>query len=168
MMKQSLQRTRFLLRSITRQKRDGMDLLESDHVRVELLFLRWRLTNNPTRRGQLFDTIKKALTDHMRLEEARFYPECGTVTELLRLVSESYEEHRQIKALLKEISGLSQSSQAAQQKMRVLMEEVENHVYKEENYLFPRVREFMKKNQLQKLSRDLLQLKEQKSQRIAA
>lgn len=167
MVRQSLQRTRFLFRALTRQKLEGMDLLESDHIRVELLFLRWRLSS-AAKRAEIFGEIRRELIEHMRLEETRFYPECENVTELMRMVAEAYQEHRQIKMLLKEISGHSHDSEGVRQKMRVLMEEVENHIYKEENSLFPRVRVFMKRNQLLKLSRDLRSGKVQKNQKIAA
>jgi len=166
MVKESMQRIGFLIRAFTQRRLDGLDILEMDHMRVELLFLRWRFTTRLSAREELFSMIKKELLNHAQLEETVFYPACEKILELKRLVADSQEEHKIIKALLREISELPQNHERTITKMRVLMEEVEHHVWEEENMIFPRIRFFMKKNQLDKLSRDLRLAKRERPARV--
>jgi len=168
MVKQIIQRTGFFFRTLTRRKLDALDLLEADHIRVEFLFFQWRMTNDRARREELFSMIKKELLAHTSLVETYFYPACEKISETKRLIMDSKEEHKLIKQLLREISSLSQGNERVVAKMRVLTEEVQNHVRIEENVLFPRIRTFMKKNQLDRLSRDLRQAKQVRQQKIAA
>jgi hemerythrin superfamily protein len=168
MVKQIIQRTGFFFRTLTRRKLDAFDLLEADHIRIEFLLFQWRMTNDRARREELFSIIKKELLAHTSLEETYFYPACEKITEAKRLILDSKEEHKQIKHLLREISSFSQGNEKVTAKMKVLAEEVQNHVKNEENVLFPRIRTFMKKNQLDRLSRDLRQAKQVRQQKIAA
>jgi hemerythrin superfamily protein len=91
----------------------------------------------------------------MEKEESIFYPACEKISELKPLVAESYEDHKFVKALLEELSEISQNTDRATSKMKTLIEEVEAHVMEEENDLFPRVRVLMKKGKFNKLSRDI-------------
>jgi hemerythrin superfamily protein len=163
MMKQSIQRLGFFFRKLTQRKLDVLDQLEEDHIRVEMLFVQWRMGSSEARRRQIFDKIRQELSQHMHREESRFYPACSKISELKPLMSDAAEDHRQIKILLKEISDLpSMESERAKNKMRVLLKQVEDHVTEEENELFPRVKALMKKGQFNRLSREIRQIRERK------
>ncbi len=155
MVTELIQRAGFFLRALTQRKQDGLDLLEVDHVRLEMLFWRWRVATGVASRTRLFALIKKEFLDHSRVEEAVLYPTFEKVLELKKFVAESLEDHKLVKALLKEISELGHDHERSGVKMKILMSEVQRHVVEEENVLFPRVRLAMTKGQLDKLSREI-------------
>src|SRR4051794_4128620 len=99
MMKESIQRVRFFFRTLTSRRLDVLDWLEKDHIRIEMLFLRWRFTK-VNGRSLIFESIKKELQSHSDLEETLFYPACEKILELKDLITESYEEHNQYKVLM--------------------------------------------------------------------
>jgi iron-sulfur cluster repair protein YtfE (RIC family) len=108
------------------------------------------------------------LSTHIQREELVFYPACAKVKELKGYIAESYIEHKQIKALLRELSSISHQSERGRSKMRVLIRNVEHHVFEEENVLFPKVRASMKKGQFDKLSREIRVSRRPKAQKLAA
>ena len=72
------------------------------------------------------------------------------------LVLESYEEHKQIKVLLKEMDDLVTDSEEFEPKLRVLQEIVEHHAEEEEEgNMFPQVRELIDDAALEELGRKL-------------
>ena len=72
------------------------------------------------------------------------------------LVLESYEEHKQIKILLKEMDDLVTDSEEFEPKLRVLQEIVEHHAEEEEEgNMFPQVRELIDDAALEELGRKL-------------
>ena len=72
------------------------------------------------------------------------------------LVLESYEEHKQIKILLKEMDDLVNDSEEFEPKLRVLQEIVEHHAEEEEEgNMFPQVRELVDDIALEQLGRKL-------------
>ncbi|MGZ3709891.1 MAG: hemerythrin domain-containing protein, partial [Bdellovibrionota bacterium] len=127
MVKQSLQRLRFLARTVMRTERDALDWLEADHIKVETLFFLARIIPNRRRRAEIFQRIRSELLQHGALEKKVFYPACSRIPELRSLVEESLLEHGQIENLLGEIVTLG-NAEHAQARIRVLMEEVEHHV----------------------------------------
>ncbi|CAM6053772.1 unnamed protein product [Sphagnum tenellum] len=155
MVKETLQRAGFLIRTITQRRLDGFDLLEQDHIRLDLLFLQWRFARSKPRKQRIFDNIKKEILVHTQLEESVFYPACEKIPDLKRLVSESLQDHKQFKILLRELDDLTITSEKASVKMRILREEIKQHVNKEENQMFPRFRALAKKIQIDRVNRDL-------------
>jgi hemerythrin superfamily protein len=72
------------------------------------------------------------------------------------MVLESYEEHKQIKTLLREIEDLASKSEKFEPKLTVLQENVEHHAEEEEEgKMFPKVRELMDESQLEELGQEL-------------
>lgn len=168
MLRQTLQRLGFVFRKLTRRQLDVLDQLEEEHIRVEMLFLQWRLSRNEGQRKRLFDQIRQALSAHMHREETLFYPACAKIRDLKDQVNEGFAEHRQVKTLLKELASLTQTSERANAKMRALVRAVEHHVSEEENELFPKVRMTMKKGQFNQLSRKIRVSRRAKVQKLAA
>ncbi|MEO5969846.1 MAG: hemerythrin domain-containing protein [Bdellovibrionia bacterium] len=160
MVKETIQRAGFFVRSLTNRRLDGLDLLERDHVGVEMLFLQWRFARSKGRTQRIFESIKRELLTHGHLEESIFYPACDKFPEMKRMVSEALQDHKQFKILFKEIDDLTITSDRADVKMRILMEEVKQHVNMEENQMFPRYRMLAKKTQIDRLNRDLRANKE--------
>jgi hemerythrin superfamily protein len=75
--------------------------------------------------------------------------------ELKDMVLESYEEHKQIKTLLREIDELVSDSEKFEPKLKVLVENVEHHAEEEEEGMFPQVQELMDEADLEELGQEL-------------
>jgi hemerythrin superfamily protein len=119
-------------------RRDALDLLKEDHERVQKLFDQVRSTDEQ-RHPAIFERIKLELDVHAHIEETVFYPNLKSQgdKELVDMVLEGIEEHRQVKMFLKEIDALSGDSSKFEPKLKVLMEDVEHHVSEEEDEMFP-------------------------------
>lgn len=81
------------------------------------------------------------------------------------LVRESYEEHEQVKNLLKEMEALVSDSKRFEPKLKVLQENVEHHAEEEEEgKMFPKVRQLFDKTALERLGQELQSAKGKQSQ----
>ena len=165
MVNETIQRARLFLRLLTFRKLDVFDQLEMDHLRIELLFFRWRWVKDRKRRHALFTAMNKELTFHIHLEESLFYPECEKLPDMKVCIDRFHSEHKEIKGLLREIS---EHPQKAASRLPVLIEIFRSHSHEEENELFPRMRQLLKKQQVERLSRDLRFAKEQIEENLAA
>ena len=84
--------------------------------------------------------------------------------ELKDMVLESYEEHKQVKTLLREMDGLVSDSEKFAPKLKVLQENVEHHAEEEEEgKMFPKVRELFDKATLEQLGQELEEAKGKRS-----
>jgi hemerythrin superfamily protein len=143
---------------------DALELLKQDHQKVKELFEQAEGTEEPKKKKEIFKQIKKELETHARIEEGIFYPAMEKLEELKDMVLESYEEHKQIKTLLREIDDLSVDSEKLEPKLKVLQENVEHHAEEEEEgKMFPQVRELMDEAELEELGQELESAKGKKS-----
>ena len=121
--------------------RKATSLLKEDHQAVKKLFQEYEKIEGAQGRGReaLFDRIKTLLTIHAQIEEEIFYPavERAQDEEAGDLIREAQEEHRLVKQLLEEISGLTPGEDTFEAKMKVLMENVLHHAEEEQNDIFP-------------------------------
>ncbi|MDQ3012810.1 MAG: hemerythrin domain-containing protein [Acidobacteriota bacterium] len=149
---------------------NALDLLMEDHQKVSQLFEQAEGTENEKKKQQLFEQIKTELETHTHIEEAIFYPALQEQEELNDLVLEAFEEHKQVKTLLREISNLSDGSEKFDAKLKVMKENVEHHVEEEENEMFPQVEQFMDETQLEELGQRMEEEKKKfgKQQRTAS
>lgn len=134
---------------------NALELLKQDHEEVKELFEQAEGTDDSKEQRNIFKQIKKALESHARIEEGIFYPAMEKHAHLMDLVLESYEEHKQIKILLKEMDDLVTGSEEFEPKLRVLQEIVEHHAEEEEGNMFPQVRELVDDIALEQLGRKL-------------
>ena len=135
---------------------NALELLKQDHEEVKELFEQAEGTDDSKEQRNIFKQIKKALESHARIEEGIFYPAMENHAHLKDLVLESYEEHKQIKILLKEMDDLVTGSEKFEPKLRVLQEIVEHHAEEEEEgNMFPQVRELVDDAALEELGRKL-------------
>ena len=135
---------------------DALELLEQDHRKVKELFEQVEANEEVKEKRKIFQQIKKELETHARIEETIFYPAMEKHEELKDMVAESYEEHKQIKTLLRELDGLTSDSEKFEPKLKVLQENVEHHAEEEEEgKLFPQVRELMDEDALEELGQEL-------------
>ena len=135
---------------------NALDLLKQDHEEVKELFEQAEATDDSKEQRNIFKQIKKALETHARIEEGIFYPAMEKHEQLKDLVLESYEEHKQIKILLKKMDDLVTGSEEFEPKLSVLQEIVEHHAEEEEEgNMFPQVRELVDDAALEELGRKL-------------
>lgn len=120
---------------------NALELLKTDHRKVEALFRQVEATDDEATHRQLFEQIKKELDTHTYIEETVLYPQLQEHEELKDLVLEAYEEHKQVKVLLREISALADGSDRFDAKLKVMSENVEHHVEEEETEMFPKIEE---------------------------
>ena len=119
---------------------NAIELLKADHKVVKNLFKKVESTDE-SKHPAIFAEIKKELDLHAHIEETIFYPKIKAEgeKELVDIVLEGIEEHRQVKMFLKELDGLSSDSEKFEPKLKVLQEDVEHHVNEEEEEMFPQV-----------------------------
>jgi len=139
-------------------KHDAITLLKADHAAVKDLFAQeHKATKDDDKKQVIFNQIKEALTVHATIEEEIFYPAVKKARSehVKDEVREGYEEHKQIKALLAKIAGITTADETWDMKVKVLKEDVEHHVKDEEGEMFPDARKFLGENRLIELGTEL-------------
>ena len=146
-------------------KHDAIVLLKTDHATVKKLFeSEKRLSKvDGKKKEAIFNQIKTALTVHATIEEEIFYPavKAARAENVKDEVREAYEEHKQIKSLLAQISGITSADQTYDIKIKVLREDVEHHVKEEETEMFPNAKKFLGEKRLMELGAELEVRKQQ-------
>ena len=134
---------------------DALELLKQDHRKVADLFKQVEATEDEKKHQQLFEQIKTELETHTHIEETILYPAWEQHEELKDITLEAYEEHKQVKTLLREIDRLAEGSERFDAKLKVMGENVEHHVEEEEKEMFPKVKKIYDKEQLEQLGQEL-------------
>src|SRR5262245_36085194 len=142
---------------------DALELLKQDHQTVKELFEQAEGIEDGKKQKKVFRQIKKELDTHARIEETIFYPAMERHEELKDMVLEAIEEHKQVKTLLREMDDLVNDSEKFEPKLTVLKENVEHHAEEEEEgKMFPKVREIVDRETLEKLGQELERAKGKK------
>src|SRR5215213_1953702 len=128
---------------------NALELLIDDHQKVAQLFEQAEETENEKEKQNLFEKIKAELETHTYIEETIFYPALREHEELEDIVLEAFEEHKQVKTLLREISALADGSEKFDAKLKVMKENVEHHVDEEEGEMFPQVEDLIDEDELE-------------------
>lgn len=134
---------------------NALELLKQDHEKVADLFAQVESTKDQKKHHQLFEKIKAELEAHTHIEETILYPALEQHAGLKDITLEAYEEHRQIKTLLSEITALSDGSKRFDAKLKVMGENVEHHVEEEENEMFPKIMKIYDSAKLDQLGQEL-------------
>jgi iron-sulfur cluster repair protein YtfE (RIC family) len=137
-----------------------LELLKADHRNVEELFAKVEATESDKQHQQLFEKIKTELELHMHIEESILYPLLEQHEELKDMVLEAYEEHKQVKTLIREISALVDGSEKFDAKLKVMGENIDHHVKEEETEMFPKVEKHISQQQLESLGQEMQQMKQ--------
>jgi iron-sulfur cluster repair protein YtfE (RIC family) len=134
---------------------NALELLKEDHEKVSELFAQVEATEDQKKHKQLFEKIRTELETHTHIEETIFYPALEAEEDLKDMVLEAYEEHKQVKTLLREIERLSNDSEQFDAKLKVMIENVEHHVEEEEGEMFPEVRQIFDASALDRLGQEM-------------
>jgi len=121
---------------------NAVELLKEDHDVVRKLFQDVK-ESDESKHPAIFKKIKTELDVHAHIEEVIFYPKLKEEgdKELVDIVLEGIEEHRQMKMFLRQIADLSDDSEQFEPKLKVLMEDTDHHVKEEEDEMFPLVKD---------------------------
>jgi len=138
---------------------DALSLLKHDHDEVKTLFSQFEKAKDEAKQQQLCQQICMELTIHAEIEEQSFYPEVRRHEDMLDMVLESLEEHRQVKELIEKLKGMEPGNSRFEPDMKVLKEDVEHHVQEEEKEMFPQVKKAMGKERLEQIGQMLEQQK---------
>jgi hemerythrin superfamily protein len=146
------------------KQQDAVALLEADHKAVDKLFAQEEKAEHDAKKKQgIVKQIDTALTIHAMIEEEIFYPAIkkARAEHLKDEVLEGYEEHKQIKEMLKKIAALTPADETYDMKVKVLKEDVEHHVKDEEKEMFPHARKFLGEKRLMELGAEMAARKEE-------
>ncbi len=144
---------------------DAIRLLKADHKEVEGLFKELEDLSDSAKatRKKLFERIDQALTVHSQIEETIFYPalkaSASRDKEAKQEVLEAYEEHANVKTMLKKLEETEPSDETYKAKLQVLHELVKHHVKEEESTMFPEAKRLLGKDELEELGTQLEEAK---------
>jgi iron-sulfur cluster repair protein YtfE (RIC family) len=156
MIKQTIGRLKTATKKITGTQYDMLDMLRSDHMKVESMLIQLRIARDADHRTRLLKTIRQDLEKHMRIEETLFYPACEKVQKIHDLVEHSYDEHQKAKNMLKDLQAMDPSNSRFSQMVTKLITEIEHHVINEEEKIFPAVRKHMEQREFNRLNREVI------------
>jgi iron-sulfur cluster repair protein YtfE (RIC family) len=153
-------------------KQDAIALLKTDHATVKKMFEKeGKLTKKDSeKKASLFNQIKAALEVHAAIEEEIFYPAVKKARSehVKDEVREAYEEHKQIKSLLAQVSSITPADETYDMKIKVLKEDVEHHVKEEEGDMFPDAKRFLGESRLVELGAQLEARKQELENNLAS
>lgn len=145
---------------------NAVDMLISDHRRVEKLFNEYK---NPTNTSEKWDAAQQALMElqvHSKLEEEIFYPALRSrASELQDIVAEGYQEHATVDNLIMELKAMQPGDQRFASKFQELMQDVQHHVQEEETEMLPDARQKLG-SEADQLGHEMTQRKEQLLQQL--
>jgi hemerythrin superfamily protein len=134
---------------------NAIDLLTSQHRKVQQLFAQIATTDSVERKLSLFETLADNLAIHVAIEEHQFYPMVkANRTEGILL--SSLEEHLGMKRVLADLLKVEVEDTTFAPKLKVLNEIVEHHVEEEERDLFPKVTSLLGQAKLETLGQEMV------------
>ena len=110
---------------------DGLQLLASDHRKVEALFEKFEAASGASVKEKLVKQICTELKIHAQIEEEIYYPAIRGKVEEADL-DEAYVEHDGAKLLINELEAAAPDEDYYDAKVKVLSELIEHHVEEEE------------------------------------
>ncbi len=145
---------------------DAIDLLKGDHREVENLFNLCRQATTVEGKREIFLKVKTEIEAHARIEETIFYPAFSHYESFDDILDESYQEHQDVQDMLSEMEEV-QDDEEFQDMVEDLREEVEHHVHEEETVFFPKVRDVMDQEEIDRLGRMISDARQGSTQRAA-
>jgi iron-sulfur cluster repair protein YtfE (RIC family) len=118
---------------------NAIAMLTADHQKVKDLLEEYDSAEEASERKTIAEQVFHELEIHTQLEEDIFYPAVAEKggDEPKTLVAEARKEHEKVKELIASLRKLEASDEKYDELFQELMEDVEHHVWEEENELFP-------------------------------
>ena len=121
----------------------AIELLESDHRKVEALFKQYEeeKDGDEDTKRPIAEQICAELSVHAQVEEEIFYPWLreNLSEEDMELLEEAIVEHSTAKDLIAQLEGAGEIDETYDAKVKVLSEYIKHHVKEEEGEIFPKV-----------------------------
>jgi iron-sulfur cluster repair protein YtfE (RIC family) len=124
------------------------DILSKEHAEVDELIQ--KATQDNTK--NTFNQIKAKLQPHLLGEEDLFYPQLEENEELIDLVNHAYDEHEEIKTILKELDNSSEGDRSWIAMVHALDKAVSHHVDEEETKVFPAAQKVLSNDQAREIA----------------
>lgn len=150
---------------------NALTLLRKDHSVVQSLFSKFDRAGKTAyeKRSELFAQIRRELQIHSRVEEEMFYPAIKALNgDGRRVASEALREHRDIDELLTQISRLKPTNKNFEEKVEMLIENVQHHVEEEEGEIFQFAEENCSEEELEDLGQQIEDRKKTLDRQMAA
>ena len=149
---------------------NAFTLLKADHKKVAGILEKLDATTERAlkTREDLFSELKNELDLHTKIEETIFYPALEAKKETHDIVLEGIEEHRVVKRLLSELSGLAKDEEQWTAKFTVLKENVEHHVEEEEGEMFTKAKKAFDDDEIEALGTRMEEAKQEQKSVAAA
>jgi len=119
---------------------DIIDLIKDDHENIANLMDRVEISPDGSEesRKRIFEELKATLEAHTQSEEQTLYERLSEEDETAERVLDSYEEHQLVSETLQSLEELETNDEDWMEKFKVLRENVEQHVKREERFLLPK------------------------------
>ena len=129
---------------------NAIELLTLQHREVDTLFAEIEEATDPSEKEDLFIKLADRVVIQLSIEEHNFYP---MVREKRTedILFEALEEHLGIKRVLSQLLDLELEDRAFDEKMKVLQDEIDQHIVEEERELFPKVCNLFDEEELEAL-----------------
>jgi iron-sulfur cluster repair protein YtfE (RIC family) len=119
-------------------------------------------------RMNLFGELRDTLTQYTRLEEQILFPELAGSSETRLLVDESYREHQRIREILAKMEKLRKDQHCDRwdDELKELQQNLQRHVAREEDKLFPKAMQLLGPARLETLYLKMKHLHTRSSARV--
>lgn len=131
---------------------NGIEILKKDHRTVDSLFHQIKMETEFNKKLDFFHLIQHELLTHTYIEEKYLYPFFAEKEGFQDEIQHSFDEHQEIKSLLKLIQKEKESNEF-DNLMADLIHSVKHHVQEEEEALFPKIEKNLTQDQLEILGR---------------
>src|SRR5215471_16886661 len=120
---------------------NAIELIQSDHRKVEQLYQRYQNANGQTQQKRaIVQEICHELEIHAKLEEEIFYPAVKRtlVVDGTDLVKEAIKEHNEMKRAISQLQMSQFTGSDCDRVFREMMSGVQHHVKEEETKMLPK------------------------------
>ena len=132
---------------------DVIELLEHDHREVEEMFAEFEKATDPKERRTIADKIIIELVRHSEAEEQAVYPAMRkALPDGDKLVEHEISEHSEAEEVMKQLDGMDPDDAQFGVLMGQLQSAIAEHVKEEETDAFPRFRQNVSQDELDKLA----------------
>ena len=139
---------------------DVIELLEHDHREVEQMFAEFEQATDLQEKRTIVDRIIIELVRHSEAEEQAVYPAMrASIKDSKEMVEHEIEEHTKAEKIMKKLDGLDPSDASFETLVKDLKSAIAHHIKEEETDSFPKFRQAVTQDELDKLGSTVKALK---------
>ena len=142
------------------------DLLHDDHEKVKGLFQQLEVIreSESAKRERVFSSLFQEVDVHAMAEERFFYSRLKNDEDTRELALEAMDEHKVITRLMEELDAMDKGSPEWRARLKVLRQDVEQHIRDEETELFPQARKVLDEDEADAIAEEIEAFKEEHSE----